>query len=38
VARHGLRHREKLSDERLGAVYEHVGGWLFGKVKKPKPR
>ncbi|HVC97956.1 MAG TPA: hypothetical protein VND64_30070 [Pirellulales bacterium] len=34
----GTAYREKLSDERLRAVREHVRGWLFGKAKKPKPR
>ena len=34
----GTAYREKVSDERLRAVCDHVGGWLFGKAKKPKPR
>jgi len=34
----GTAYREKVSDERLRAVCEHVKNWLFGKGKKPKPR
>ncbi len=34
----GTAYREKVSDDRLRAVCEHVREWLFGKTKKRKPR
>ena len=37
-ARYGTAYREKVSDERLRAVFEHVRVGLFGKAKKQEPR
>jgi hypothetical protein len=34
----GTAYHEKISDERLRAVGEHVRTWLFGKARKAKPR
>jgi hypothetical protein len=32
----GTAYREKISDERLRAVGEHVRTWLFGKRATPR--
>ena len=31
-------YREKISDDRLRAVAEHVRGWLFGSEAKARPQ